>query len=99
MAEPARNQPNRPHLPSVSMRENRAAVAGLMAGNIGFVVLFVGGIVGVVLGLIALARSRSPQIRGRGMAIASIVVGIASIVSSAAITYSLYERTKNLTMP
>ena len=62
------------------MRENRAAVAGLMAGNIGFVVLFVGGIVGVVLGLIALARSRSPQIRGRGMA-------IASIVSSAAITY------------
>jgi uncharacterized membrane protein len=99
MAESPRRQLESAHLPSAPDYENRTAIAGLIAANIGFIVLFVGGIIGVVLGILALAKSRDPQIRGRGMAIASIAVGIASIITSAAVTYSLYERTKGLTIP
>jgi hypothetical protein len=69
--------------------ENRAAVAGLIASNIGFVVLFVGGVVGIVFGIVGLLRTRDPRFRGRGMAICAIVVGVASICTSAFFTYSL----------
>jgi len=74
--------------------ENRAAVAGLIASNIGFVVLFVGGVVGIVFGIVALMRSRDPRVRGRGMAICAIVVGVLSIGTSAFFTYSLYMQSK-----
>ena len=79
--------------------ENRAAVAGLIASNIGFVVLFVGGVVGVIFGIIALQRTRDPRFRGRGMAICAIVVGVLSICSSAFFTYSLYMQSKVLPGP
>jgi uncharacterized protein DUF4190 len=79
--------------------ENRAAVAGLIASNIGFVVLFVGGVVGIVFGIIALLRTRDPRFRGRGMAICAIVVGVLSIGTSAFFTYSLYEQSKVLPGP
>lgn len=79
--------------------ENRAAVAGLIASNIGFVVLFVGGVAGIVFGIIALARTRDPRFRGRGMAICAIVVGILSICTSAFFTYSLYAHSKVLPGP
>ena len=75
--------------PALRTVENRAAVAGLIAANIGFVVLFVGGLTGIVFGIIALARTRDPRVRGRGMAICAIVVGLASLVTSAFFTYSL----------
>ena len=76
-------------------RENRAAVAGVIASNIGFVVLFVGGVVGIVLGMVALARSRrDPRVGGRGMAVAAIVVGVVSLGTSAGVWYSLWARTR-----
>ena len=79
--------------------ENRAAVAGLIASNIGFVVLFVGGVVGIVFGIIGLMRTRDPRVRGRGMSICAIVVGILSILTSAFFTYSLYVQSKILPGP
>ena len=79
--------------------ENRAAVAGLIASNIGFVVLFVGGVVGIVFGIIGLMRTHDPRVRGRGMAICAIVVGVVSILTSAFFTYSLYVQSKILPGP
>ena len=85
-----------PPAPRPSGSENRAAVAGLIASNIGFAVLFVGGVVGIVFGIVALSRSRDGRVRGRGLAICAIVVGVASIITSAFITYSLYSESRTL---
>ena len=85
-------EPNREPQPQ---SENRLAVAGLIAANIGFVVPVVGGLLGVIFGIVALSRSRNPRVRGRGLAIAAIIVGVASIITSAVVIYSLVQRTKN----
>jgi len=78
----------------IEKRENRIAVAGLIASNMGFVVPFAGGIVGVILGIVGLTKTRDPRIGGRGMAIAAIVVGILSIATSAAVLWSVYVNSK-----
>lgn len=78
----------------IAKRENRIAVAGLIASNMGFVVPFAGGIVGVILGIVGLSKTRDPRIGGRGMAIAAIIVGILSIATSAAVLWSVYVNSK-----
>jgi hypothetical protein len=80
----------------IGTSENRAAVAGLIASNIGFVVLFVGGVAGIVFGIIALLRARDPRVGGRGMAVCAIVVGVASIFTSIYFSYSLYAHSRTL---
>jgi Kef-type K+ transport system membrane component KefB len=80
-------------------RENRAAVAGVIASNIGFVVPFVGGLVGIAFGIIGLRKTRDPNVGGRGLAIAAIVVGILSIATSIAIFWSLNARIRLLNSP
>lgn len=70
-------------------RDNWMAAAGLIASNLGFFVLFVGGIGGIILSAVALRRSRDPEIGGRGTAIAGILVGILSLVSSGLLTWVL----------
>jgi hypothetical protein len=49
---------------------------------VGFCVLFVGGIVGVILGFLGLRNARDPSVGGRGMAITGVVVGLLSILTS-----------------
>ena len=83
----------------VAKRENRAAVAGLIASNIGFVVPFAGGVIGIALGIIGLRSTRDPRIGGRGMALAAIVVGVLSIATSAAVMWSIYLNSKALPTP
>ena len=78
----------------IAKRENRIAVAGLIAANMGFVVPFAGGIVGVILGIVGLTKTRDHRIGGRGMAIAAIIVGILSIATSAAVLWSVYVNSK-----
>lgn len=80
-------------------RENRAAVAGLIASNIGFVVPFAGGVIGIVLGIIGLRNTRDPRVGGRGMALAAIIVGVLSIATSAAVMWSIYLNSKALGTP
>jgi hypothetical protein len=75
-------------------RENRLAVAGLIASNIGFVVPFAGGVIGIILGTIGLVRTRDLRVGGRGMAIAAIIVGLLSIATSAAVMWSIYVNSK-----
>jgi hypothetical protein len=83
-----------PPVVSSPKRENRLAVAGLIASNIGFVVPFAGGVIGIILGTIGLVRTRDVRIGGRGLAIAAIVVGLLSIATSAAVMWSIYVNSK-----
>jgi len=60
---------------------NGMAIASFVTSLAGmFVLCGVSGIVGIVLGVIALNRSKQLQDAGRGMAIAGIVIGAAQLV-------------------
>lgn len=60
---------------------NGMAIASFVTSLAGsFAVCGVSGIVGIVLGIIALNRSKELQGTGRGMAIAGIVIGAVQIV-------------------
>ncbi len=67
-------------------RERRAglAIASLILGIVGFCTGGLAGIVGVILGIVTLAKASSePQVdRGKGLAIAGIVTGAVSLLSS-----------------
>jgi predicted Zn finger-like uncharacterized protein/prepilin-type processing-associated H-X9-DG protein len=56
------------------------AVASLVVGLIGMFCPVVGGLVAVVLGIMALAKTRDPRFGGKGLAIAGICIGAASIL-------------------
>lgn len=73
----------------VPQQGNGLAIAGLIFGILGFCVLFVGGIVGVILGFIGLRKTRDPQVGGRGLAIAAITVSCISLVTSIVISASI----------
>ena len=73
-------------LHATTLRERRAglAIASLVLGIVGFCTVGIAGIVGVILGIVALVKaSNEPQVdRGRGFAIAGIVTGAVSLLSS-----------------
>lgn len=57
------------------------AIASFVTSLAGtFVLCGVSGIVGIILGIVALNRSKELQDAGRGMAIAGIVIGAAQLV-------------------
>ncbi len=69
---------------ATGFRERRAglAIASLVLGIVGFCTGGIAGVVGVILGIVALVKASSePQVdRGRGFAIAGIVTGAASLL-------------------
>ncbi len=69
---------------ATGFRERRAglAIASLVLGIVGFCTVGVAGIVGVILGIVALVKaSHEPQVdRGKGFAIAGIVTGAISLL-------------------
>ena len=71
---------------ATTLRERRAgmAIASLVLGIVGFCTAGIAGIVGVILGIVALVKAANePQVdRGRGFAIAGIVTGAISLLSS-----------------
>ena len=71
---------------ATTLRERRAglAIASLVLGVVGFCTIGIAGIVGVILGIVALVKaSHEPQVdRGRGFAIGGIVTGAVSLLSS-----------------
>jgi hypothetical protein len=73
----------------VPQQGNGLAIAGLIFGILGFCVLFLGGIIGVILGFIGLRKTRDPQVGGRGLAIAAITVSCISLVTSIVISASI----------
>ncbi len=71
---------------ATTLRERRAglAIASCVLGIVGFCTIGIAGIVGVILGIVALVKaSNEPQVdRGRGFAIAGIVTGAVSLLGS-----------------
>ena len=69
---------------ATTLRERRAglAIASLILGVVGFCTFGIAGIVGVILGIVALVKaSHEPQLdRGKGLAIAGIVTGTVSLL-------------------
>jgi hypothetical protein len=61
------------------------AVASLVCSLFGWVCLFIGAFLGVIFGFIALGQIKRTGQRGRGMAIAGIIIGILLIVGVAAL--------------
>ncbi|MBC8105983.1 MAG: zinc-ribbon domain-containing protein [Anaerolineae bacterium] len=68
--------------PMNAAKATKLAIASLIFGCIGVIVPVV-GVVAVTLGIIALLKTRNPQVGGRGIAIAGISVGGAGFVISA----------------
>ena len=89
--------PYRGSITDQSRGTNGMAVAGLVCARPGFRVWFLGGILGVILGLIGLRKSRNPQVGGRGLAVSAIVIGVLSILGVRA--YSRISRTAQCTLP
>jgi hypothetical protein len=71
-------------------RTNGLALASLIVSIAGFCVLFVGGLVGLVLGILGLRKARDPNVGGRGMAVAGIVLGVLSFLTSFIIVVGIY---------
>jgi Domain of unknown function (DUF4190) len=71
--------------PPQSVGVNAMAVASLVCSLFGWVCLFIGAFLGVIFGFIALGQIKRTGQRGRGMAIAGIIIGIVLIVGVAAL--------------
>ena len=67
-------------------QSNGMAIAGLICAIVGFCVWYLGGLLGVIFGIIGLRKTRDPRIGGRGVAIASIIVGSLSLLWSIGFT-------------
>jgi hypothetical protein len=59
---------------------NGLAIASLILSLTGFLCCFVGSIVGIVLGVVALSQIRQTRQGGYGMAVAGIVIGIGTLL-------------------
>jgi hypothetical protein len=70
-----------PHPP----QGNGFAVASLICSILGFCVVFLGGLLGILFGILGLRKASQPNTGGRGMAIAGILVGIITLLTSAGI--------------
>lgn len=66
----------------VPQQGNGFAIAGLVFSIIGFCVPLLGGLIGTILGIVGLRKTRNPGVGGKGMSIAAIVVGIISMILS-----------------
>lgn len=68
-------------------RANGMAIAGLVCSILGFCVVYIGGLLGIIFGLIGLKRSARPEMGGRGLSVAAILVGILSLLASVGYSY------------
>ena len=82
------NPPPAPNVPySIPPKGgNGFAVASLVFSLIGLCVPFVGGILGIILGMLGLRRSRETG-AGSGLATAGIIVGVVSLLTSCVVAF------------
>jgi prepilin-type processing-associated H-X9-DG protein len=81
----ARQAPDHPAPPPpfhfvASSRFNGWAVASLVLGIIGLVIPIVLSLLAILLGFAALNRTRDPRVRGKGIALAGLVLGFAGLM-------------------
>lgn len=72
---------------------NGFAVASLICSIVGFCAVFIGGLLGILFGVLGISKANKTNGRGKGMAIAGIVIGIITLVTSGLIVaggYSAY---------
>ena len=65
--------------PPGPQKSNGLAIGSLVTGLLGLIVPFL-GIVGVILGIFGLRKTRDPSVGGKGLAIAGISIGGASVL-------------------
>ena len=61
--------------PPQNVGTNALAVVSLVCSLFGWICLFIGALAGVILGFVALSQIKRTGQRGRGMAIAGIIIG------------------------
>lgn len=72
---------------------NGLAIASLVSSFTGFLCCFIGSIVGIVLGAIALGQIKQTRQGGYGLAVAGIVIGIGTLLTSLIIAiFSIHMR-------
>src|SRR5258707_11435910 len=75
--------------PQQPKQGNGFAIAGLVFGIIGFCVPFLGGFIGVILGIVGLRKTRNPAVGGKGMSIAAIIIAFLSMIISTVVVASI----------
>jgi prepilin-type processing-associated H-X9-DG protein len=75
-------QPDYATAQGAPQQTNGWAVTSLVSGILGFCLPLVGGLVAIITGVVGLTRTRDPRVGGKGLAIAGISVGAASILLS-----------------
>jgi hypothetical protein len=61
---------------------NGFAVASLICSIVGFCAVFIGGLLGILFGVLGISKAKQTNGRGKGMAIAGIVIGIITLITS-----------------
>lgn len=88
-----------PSMPRGSMQyqptggTNGFAVASLICSIVGFCAVFIGGLLGILFGVMGISKANQTNGRGKGMAIAGIVIGIITLITSGLLVaggYSAY---------
>jgi len=73
------------YAPPPANQGNGMAVASLIFSLLGFCLLFLGGLLGILFGIMGLKRANQAGGSGRGLAITGIVLGIITLITSSAI--------------
>jgi hypothetical protein len=72
--------PGYPQPPYAPERTSGAAIASLVLGFVGFCIPLIGGLVAVILGLVGIASTGKPNVKGRGLAIAGLILGLLTLL-------------------
>jgi len=71
--------------PPPAQQGNGMAVASLICSILGFCLIFIGGLLGILFGIMGLKRANQTGGSGRGLAITGIVLGIITLITSSAV--------------
>jgi prepilin-type processing-associated H-X9-DG protein len=64
------------------LQSNGLAIASLVCACLGFIIPVIPGILAIIFGIMAIRRTRDPQVGGKGLAIAGLCVGGFSLLMS-----------------
>ncbi|MFH5878570.1 DUF4190 domain-containing protein [Arthrobacter sp. NA-172] len=70
-----------PHAPATARAPfSKAAIAGFVISCVGLIVFAAAGLLGAVISVVSLRRIRERGLRGRGLAIAGLIIGVLDFV-------------------